>query len=62
MKMDRSQGSLHDLHEVQDERVSEKPEELVAMIWELTAEVWSLMGAECVERRLQRHVAHLDRS
>ena len=39
--------------------VNASPQERIAFIWELTAELWSLRDKQYVERRLQRHVANL---
>lgn len=41
--------------------VDGSPAERVSMIWDLTAEVWSLTDPQGVERRLQRDVAKLIR-
>lgn len=41
--------------------VDATPAERVSMIWDLTAEVWSLTDPQGVERRLQRDVAKLIR-
>lgn len=35
------------------------PAERVSFIWELTAEIWSLMRSPYVKRRLQRNVTTL---
>lgn len=47
--------------EVEDNFVHASPAECLSMMWELTAEVWSMKGSEYVERRLPRHVTNLIR-
>jgi len=37
------------------------PADRVSMMWELTAEIWSLRKSPYVERRLQRNVANLNK-
>jgi hypothetical protein len=37
------------------------PAELIGVVWELTAEAYSLGGGFDVEGRLQRHVVRLER-
>ncbi len=39
--------------------VDASPQERIAFMWELTAELWSLKDKDSVERRLQRHVTNL---
>ena len=39
--------------------VDASPQERIARIWELTAELWSLKGSQYAERRLQRNVTNL---
>ena len=39
--------------------VDASPQERIAFIWELTAELWSLKGSQYVEQRLQRNVTNL---
>jgi len=35
------------------------PEESVALVWELTQEVWELRGEDIAESGLQRHIARV---
>jgi len=42
-----------------DSFVNATPRELVSFMWELTAEIWSLRGEDCVKRRLQRNITNL---
>jgi hypothetical protein len=42
-----------------DDYVDASPAERLNMVWELTAELWSLRGRDCAQQRLQRHVASL---
>lgn len=39
--------------------VQASPRDRIAFMWELTAEIWSLRGDECVKQRLQRNVTKL---
>lgn len=59
--IDKSVTSLHKMGQADGSYVAASPSERVAMVWELTAEAWTLKdrGPEHVERRLQRTVAHL---
>jgi hypothetical protein len=59
MKVDRSVTVLKKLTKREDLLAKASPAELVAFMWELTAEIWSLRGDENVERRLQRNVTNL---
>ena len=44
-----------------DDFVPGTPEERILLVWPLTQEIASLSVKHDVERRLQRHVTHLDR-
>jgi hypothetical protein len=59
MKLEKSAVKLTKLTKSDDSFVNASPSELVSFMWELTAEVWSLRGADYVERRLQRNVTKL---
>jgi hypothetical protein len=61
MKVQRDKTRLRRLSDEDDEFVDASPAERIGMIWELTAEVWSLRGQDCAQQRLQRHVASLVR-
>ena len=61
MKVQRDKVRLRRLSDEDDEFVDASPAERIGMIWELTAEVWSLRGQDCAQQRLQRHVASLVR-
>jgi hypothetical protein len=61
MKMIRTQTTLKKIPKEDDSFVRAPEAERVSFMWELTAELWSLKGAEYVERRLPRHVTHLTR-
>jgi hypothetical protein len=53
------QTRLRKLSDQDDDFVDASPAERLGMIWELTAELWSLRGQDCAQQRLQRHVASL---
>jgi hypothetical protein len=61
MKIQRNKVRLKFMTEADDPFMDASPEECVAMVWELTKEVWSLRGSIYVERRLPRHVTKLIR-
>jgi len=59
VKVNRSCTRLKKNNGEDDSRVDASPAECFSFVWELTKEVWSLKSNEDVERRLQRHIAHL---
>ena len=59
MKMDRKQASLKKMTKEDDCYVAASPAERLSLMWEITAEVWSLKDKKSVERRLPRNVANL---
>ena len=59
MKVIKSCTKLKKMDKDDDCFVNASPQERIAFIWELTAELWSLRDKQYVERRLQRHVANL---
>lgn len=61
MKLDKHSTALHKMSKEEDNFVDASPAERVSMIWDLTAEVWSLTDPQRVERRLQKHVTKLIR-
>jgi len=61
IRLQRDRVCLKALTDEDDDYVDASPAERVEMVWELTAELWSLQGQECAQQRLQRHVAGLVR-
>ena len=59
MKVNRNHVSLIRLSKREDSFVNVSPRKLLSFMWELTAELWSLKGSKCAERRLQRNIAVL---
>ena len=59
IRLQKNRARLRKLTDEDDDFVDASPAERLDMIWELTAELWSLQGQECVQQRLQRHVAGL---
>ena len=59
IKMKRNYTTLKKMTESDDGYVKASPQERVAFVWEITAELWSLKEAGSAERRLQRDVATL---
>jgi hypothetical protein len=61
IKLQKDQTRLKKLSDEDDDFVDASPAERLGMMWELTAEIWSLKGQDCAQQRLQRHVARLVR-
>ena len=59
MKLRKTITNLKKLAKRDDSFVNASPRELISFMWELTAEIWSLRGADYVKRRLQRNVTNL---
>ena len=59
MKLRKTITKLKKLNKEEDSFVNASPAELISFMWELTAEIWSLRGADYVEQRLQRDVTNL---
>ncbi|MBA7701051.1 hypothetical protein ES703_109782 [subsurface metagenome] len=59
MKVIRNHTALKRMAEEDDCFVNMLPQQRIAFIWELTAELWSLKGSQYAERRLQRNVTNL---
>lgn len=61
LKLQRDKARLRKLTDEDDDFVDASPAERLGMVWELTAEVWSLRGQDCAQQRLQRDIASLVR-
>jgi len=59
MKLQRAITNLKKLTKRDDSFANASPEELISFMWELTAEIWSLRGADYAKRRLQRNATNL---
>ena len=57
IKLQRDKARLRKLTDEDDDFVDASPAECLGMMWELTAEVWSLRGQDGAQQCLQRHVA-----
>jgi hypothetical protein len=57
--IDRSQATLIKGKIQTSDFVDRPASECVAMVWELTQELWSISGRKDAQRRLQRNVAAL---
>ena len=55
LKMNRKKVIIRKIHDSEDDYVQLSPGRRVSLIWELTAEVWSLKDKKSAKRRLQRH-------
>ncbi|MBU2446925.1 MAG: hypothetical protein KJ666_15325 [Bacteroidetes bacterium] len=60
-RVDRNHTVLKKMTKRDDCYVDASPQERIAVIWELTAELWSLKDKQHAERRLQRNVTNLIR-
>lgn len=61
MRVQRDQACLKKLTDEDDDYVDASPAERLSFMWELTAEVWSMLGRDNAQQRLPRHVARLVR-
>lgn len=61
LRVQRGQARLLKSHEAQDEASLLPPSELLASVWELTQEIYSLSGEYDAQSRLQRDVVALHR-
>lgn len=61
MRVKRRHVARKNLSDPEDNYVNTSPSERILIIWELTAELWSLADPENAQRRLQRNVVHLAR-
>lgn len=58
MNVIRNHTNLKRMTKEDDSFVAASPKELVAFMWELTAELWSLKKKGYAERRLQRNITN----
>jgi len=61
IKVNRKQTVLKKITKEEDSYVDASPAERVSFIWDLTKEIWSLKDKNSAERRLQRHIAKLNK-
>jgi len=59
IRLQKNRAKLRKLSDEDNDFVDASPAERLGMIWELTAQLWSLRGQDCAQQRLQRHVARL---
>jgi len=59
IRLQKDRAKLRKLSDEDDDFVDASPAERLGMMWELTAELWSLRGQDRAQQRLQRHVASL---
>jgi len=59
LKVNRNYTKLKKMTKADDNYVKATPAEQIGIIWELTAELWSLKEPGSAERRIQKHIAHL---
>jgi len=59
MKVIRNYTNLKKMTKQDDSYVNASPQERIAVIWEITAELWSLKDRQYAEQRLQRNVTKL---
>lgn len=56
-KVERDKVKIFRGKSLSSDYVDRPAAECVAMVWELTQELWSIAGGEIAQRRLQRNVA-----
>jgi len=59
IRLQKDRTRLRKLSDDDDNFVDATPAERLGIMWELTAELWSLKGQDYAQQRLQRHVASL---
>jgi len=59
MKVIRNYTNLKKMTKQDNSYVNASPQERIAVIWEITAELWSLKDRQYAEQRLQRNVTKL---
>ena len=59
MKVIRNYTKLKKMTKQDDSYVNASPQERISVIWEITAELWSLKDRQFAEQRLQRNVTKL---
>jgi len=59
VKLLKSHINLRRLTDREDNYVDLPAQERLSLMWDITAEIWSLRGKENVERRLQRDITNL---
>lgn len=59
IKVIKNRAILKKMTREDDCYVDASPQDRIALMWEITAEIWSLKSKSDVERRLQRNVANL---
>ncbi|MFC1478085.1 hypothetical protein ACFL57_01340 [Candidatus Margulisiibacteriota bacterium] len=59
MKLDKKHAILKKQSKKDDSFVDASPQERLGMIWDITAEIWSLKDSKSVKRRLQRNITNL---
>ena len=59
MKVIRKFKNLKKMTKQDDSYVNASPQERISVIWEITAELWSLKDRQFAEQRLQRNVTKL---
>ena len=61
IKLNRKHAVLKKMTKEEDNYMDASPAQRVAVVWELTREIWSLKDKKNVERRLQRNITRLIR-
>lgn len=61
LRVARDQVKLARSHDIEDSASVLSHEELLASVWELTEEIYSLTGTYDAQSRLQRNVVFVDR-
>ncbi len=59
IKVRKDHATLKKMTGEDDSYVNASPQDRLALMWEITAEIWSLRNKSDVERRLQRNITRL---
>ncbi len=59
IKVRKDHTALKKMTKEDDSYVNASPQDRLALMWEITSEIWSLKNKNDVERRLQRNITRL---
>jgi hypothetical protein len=59
MKVHKNHTTFKKMTKEDDSYVNASPQDRLALMWEITSEIWALKNKTDVERRLQRNITRL---
>ena len=59
IKIRKNHTALKKMTQEDDSYVNASPQDRLALMWEITSEIWSLKNKNDVKRRLQRNITRL---